>query len=67
MALDRKHCEPCKVGAPPLNRAECEEFLQALPQWKLVEDATAIERKFSWKNFAEALLAFRTGRNTNGL
>lgn len=58
--LETQTCTPCRGGIPPLERAEAEAFLQQAPGWTLADDATRLERSFSFRNFAQAL-AFVTG------
>ena len=53
--LTAKSCTPCKGGVPPLTREEAERLQRQVPQWETQDDARRIERKFKFKNFAEAL------------
>ncbi len=63
MALGEMKCVPCQIGAQPLAPAEAEALLAEVPGWSLVEEATAIQRKFVWPDFAQALaFADRVGR-----
>ena len=50
-----KTCTPCRGGIPPLTREEAERFRSQAPQWTLQDDATRIERTFTFANFREAL------------
>jgi len=52
--LHTKHCVPCEGNTPPLTHPQNVEYLQDLNTWNLIED-TALEKKFLFKNFAEAL------------
>lgn len=52
---DVTRCVPCNSDLPPLSREKCEEYLKALPDWELIDDARAISRKYAFKNFAQAL------------
>lgn len=53
--LAGKTCTPCQGGIPPLTREEAERFHAQAPDWKLLDDATRIERTFTFGNFREAL------------
>ncbi len=55
MDLTNRTCTPCKGGIPPLTGAEAKSYLAETPDWMLDETATRIERKFNFKNFADAL------------
>ena len=55
MDLTARTCTPCKGGVSPLTEAEAERYLAEAPGWTLDQTATRIERKFSFKNFVEAL------------
>jgi len=48
-------CVPCSSDLPPLDPAKCQEYLGDLPGWELEDDAHAIVRKFSFKNFVQAM------------
>ena len=52
--LAGKTCTPCRGGVPPLAREQAQRYLAEAPGWTLGEDATRIERRFRFKNFAEA-------------
>lgn len=54
MALAEKTCVPCRGGVPRLSRDEAEAAVRGVPGWTLNEDATRIERAFTFKNFAAA-------------
>ncbi|HLI13450.1 MAG TPA: 4a-hydroxytetrahydrobiopterin dehydratase [Alphaproteobacteria bacterium] len=53
--LAAKVCTPCQGGIPPLGRQEAEAYMAEAPGWTLVDDGRRIERRFSFKNFKEAL------------
>jgi 4a-hydroxytetrahydrobiopterin dehydratase len=53
--LAGKTCVPCRGGVPPLPKAEAEGYLREAPGWALMDDGTRIERRFTFKNFKEAL------------
>ena len=48
-------CSPCRGGVPAMTAGEAGDRLRDLPGWALNEEGTAIQRRFSWKTFAEAL------------
>lgn len=48
-------CEPCNSSMPKLTPGECQKYLENLPEWELNEDATEISRRFSFKNFVQAM------------
>lgn len=53
--LDLKSCVPCRGGIPPLDKKEAEEMLAQVPDWKLLDDATKIQRNYAFDNFMDAL------------
>jgi 4a-hydroxytetrahydrobiopterin dehydratase len=53
--LAEKTCTPCRGGVPPLNREEAQRLHVQAPDWQLLDDAHRIERRFSFRNFREAL------------
>jgi 4a-hydroxytetrahydrobiopterin dehydratase len=53
--LLQKTCVPCRGGLPPLAGTEAERYLREAPGWALIDDGKRIERKFTFKNFEEAL------------
>ncbi|HXH04379.1 MAG TPA: 4a-hydroxytetrahydrobiopterin dehydratase [Candidatus Competibacteraceae bacterium] len=55
MSLDQQSCVPCRGGVPPLSETEARALLAQTPEWILTHDATRIERRFTFKNFASAL------------
>lgn len=52
--LTKQKCVPCEGGTKPFTPEEFAQYLEAVPNWSVVEDK-AIERKFTFKNFADAL------------
>ncbi len=55
MELTRKSCVPCRGGIPPLAKAEAENLLAQTPGWELLNEATKIQRKFRFDDFAQAM------------
>jgi len=54
--LAEKSCEPCKGGVAPLDADAAAALLKDLhADWTLVESATMIERKLTFKGFAKAV------------
>jgi 4a-hydroxytetrahydrobiopterin dehydratase len=53
--LTEKTCTPCKGGIPPLTWEEVQRFQVQVPKWELRDETRRIERKFTFKNFGEAL------------
>ena len=53
--LAGKTCVPCRGGVPPLAGPEAERYLRQAPGWALMDDGKRIERKFTFKNFGDAL------------
>ena len=53
--LADKKCVPCSVGTPPLKGDELKSFVEQISdEWELIDDHH-LERKFTFKNFREAL------------
>ncbi len=50
-----KTCTPCRGGIPPLPPGEADRYLAEAPGWHLSNASTRIERRFEFKNFAEAI------------
>jgi 4a-hydroxytetrahydrobiopterin dehydratase len=48
--LLERHCRP-QEGKPALGRAEAERWLAAIPDWKLNDTASAIERTFRFQDY----------------
>lgn len=53
--LTRNVCVACEGGVSPLTREEAEEYHAQVPEWKIAEDGKSITRKYSFKDFKEAL------------
>ena len=55
MNLAEKKCAPCKDGAPPLSGTELSALgAQIDREWK-ISDGRRLEKKFTFRNFREAL------------
>ena len=52
--IGRESCTPCRGGIPPLSAQEAEEYRRQAPEWRLVDDATRIERTYRFRNFRDA-------------
>jgi 4a-hydroxytetrahydrobiopterin dehydratase len=52
--LAARSCTPCRGGFPPLDPEEAAAFQRQVPDWSLLDGASRIERRFKFKNFAEA-------------
>jgi 4a-hydroxytetrahydrobiopterin dehydratase len=52
--LASKTCTPCRGGVPPLTRDEAERHRRETPDWQILGDPQRIERRFKFKDFAEA-------------
>ncbi|MBI5419246.1 MAG: 4a-hydroxytetrahydrobiopterin dehydratase [Deltaproteobacteria bacterium] len=55
MGLAAKACEPCRGGVAPLTAEEAGRYLLETPGWTLSDDATSIERAYTFRNFALAM------------
>jgi 4a-hydroxytetrahydrobiopterin dehydratase len=53
--LTARSCTPCQGGIPPLERVAAQAFLERMPGWNLLDDATRIEKRFTFANFREAM------------
>ena len=54
-ALAGKTCAPCKGGVAPLAPEAAAALARQLPDWELADRARVIARRFSFRNFGEAL------------
>ena len=54
-ALDGKKCVPCEGGGAPLSFAEAKALLVDIPGWAIGSDGKSIHRRFTFKNFKQAL------------
>lgn len=55
MSLEEKKCIPCQIDLPPLNADEAKKLMADVPGWELDQDAKQINRRFTFKNFVDAL------------
>lgn len=55
MSLSQKTCTPCRGGVPALTPGEAEALLPQAYDWQLLENATRLERRFTFKTFGAAL------------
>ena len=55
MELSQRTCTPCQGGIPPLALGEAEALLPQAPGWRLLENGTRLERRYTFKNFAASL------------
>ncbi len=55
MPLTDKTCVPCRGGVPLLTLAEAEGLRAEVPDWALTNEATRIERDFTFDDFAAAI------------
>ena len=53
--LAAKVCVPCQGGIPPLPPDAAASLLEQTPDWELANQASHIERRFSFGDFAETL------------
>ena len=53
--LAGKVCTPCRGGAAPLAPKEAARYLAAVPGWTPIDEGSAIERRYRFGNFREAL------------
>jgi 4a-hydroxytetrahydrobiopterin dehydratase len=53
--MNKDKCVPCSSDLPPLSPDECKKMISALPEWELDDEAKSISRKFSFKNFVQAM------------
>jgi len=59
MELAKKHCVPCKGGTPPFSNEQEGVYSKDIPSWILDrEHIHKIRKRFSFKNFKEAILFF---------
>src|SRR3989344_5626108 len=58
MELSEKKCVPCEGGTPPMTPDEAMKLQQQVKGWRLVtvNGVHAIEKKFKFKDFAEAMV-----------
>lgn len=53
--LAAKTCVPCRGGIPPLSLTEASRRQEAVPDWQLLDEGRRLERRFTFRNFREAL------------
>ena len=53
--LTKKTCTPCKGGIPPLSWEEAQRYQAHVPKWELRDETRRVERKFTFRDFGEAL------------
>lgn len=53
--LTQRKCLACEGGVEKLTSAHWEPLLAQIPKWRIDESAQSIERKYSFKNFVEAI------------
>ncbi len=54
--LAQKKCVACEGFETPFVREEAEVLLMQVKNWQLSEEAKSISKRFSFKNFSEALM-----------
>ena len=54
MSLTEKKCTPCQGGIDPMTRDQAEQYMGQVPGWEITSDDRKLQRKFKFKNFAEA-------------
>jgi 4a-hydroxytetrahydrobiopterin dehydratase len=52
--LVAQSCVPCRGGVPPLDADEAGRLLKQVPEWSVRDEAQRIERRWKFKNFAQA-------------
>lgn len=56
MDLTKKHCVPCEGGVKPFTKTKAYEYLRMTSNWAVLnEKVMKIQKKFTFKNFKEAL------------
>ena len=55
MDLTQKVCVACEGNVPPLNKIEATVLLKQIPGWETDDVGKFLSRKFTFKDFAEAL------------
>ena len=54
-SLAEKTCTPCRGGVPPLTQEEAQRLHGQALEWQLADNAHRIARRFSFRDFREAL------------
>ncbi|PIR38325.1 MAG: TIGR00730 family Rossman fold protein [Candidatus Zambryskibacteria bacterium CG10_big_fil_rev_8_21_14_0_10_42_12] len=52
--LEKQHCVPCESGGEPLTREACEDYMDNISGWDLIENKR-LHKYFVFKNFEEAM------------
>ena len=52
--LASRRCKPCRKDAAPLEAAAAEALAREVPEWSFRDEATRIERRFEFPDFAAA-------------
>ncbi len=55
MNLTEQKCMACEGGVNAFSKDEAEILLKQIPGWGLLENGRSISKKYSFKNFIEAL------------
>jgi len=57
MELAKLKCEACRKGAPHATESERAEYLQQLPDWKILQrnGVDQLERSYAFDDFSQAL------------
>lgn len=56
MNLTKKHCVPCEGGTKPFTKKQANDYLKMTRDWELLDEKPMkIQRKFTFKNFMEAV------------
>ena len=55
MKLTEQKCVACEGGVTPFSNEEATVLLEQIPGWILLDDKKAISKKYTWKDFKEAL------------
>jgi len=55
MGLADNKCVPCSGHVPPLESAKADKMLRQLDSGWIINDKGHLERRFAFKNFAQAL------------
>lgn len=56
--LQRKKCQPCEGGVPPLSATQIAQLLPAVPGWRLAANGKAIRREWKMRDFPAAMQFF---------
>lgn len=50
-------CEVCRTGAPQVTREQINEYIQVIPEWKIIQDGSInkLMRCFKTKNYLETM------------